>query len=74
MPKKWFQPKEIIGKPRHADVRLGQGKRVAEVVKALGIAEVTYYRWRQGFGGPTVAQAWPLKQVAQAASGEAALQ
>ncbi len=34
MPKKRFQPQEIIGKLRHADVPLGQGK-VAEVVKAL---------------------------------------
>ena len=47
MPKKRCQPKEIIGKARHADVLLGQGKKVAEVVKALGITEVTYYRWRR---------------------------
>lgn len=34
MPKKRFQPEEIIGKLRHADVLLAQGKRVAKVVKA----------------------------------------
>ena len=46
MSKKRFRPEEIIGKLRHADVLLGQGKRVAEVVKVLGVTEVTYYRWR----------------------------
>ena len=30
---------------------LGQGKKIAEVVKALGVTDVTYYRWRQEFGG-----------------------
>ena len=62
MPKKQFQPGENIGKLRHADVLLGQGKRVADVVKALGITEVTYYRWRQEFGGMTTAQAKRLKE------------
>ena len=46
MPTKRFTPEQIIGKLRHADVLLGQGKKVAEIVKALGITDVTYYRWR----------------------------
>ena len=46
MPTKRCQREEIIGKLRHADVLLGQGKKVAEVVKAQGVTEVTYYRWR----------------------------
>jgi transposase len=50
-----FQPEEIIEKLRHADVLLGQGKKVAEVVKALGVTDVTYYRWRQEFGGMSTA-------------------
>ena len=32
MPKKRFQPEEVIGKLRHADVLHGQGKKIAEVV------------------------------------------
>ena len=36
MPRKSFRPEDIIAKLREADVLLGQGKRVAEVVKALG--------------------------------------
>ncbi len=47
MPRKSHRAEEIIAKLREADVLLGQGKRVAEVVKALGVSEVTYYRWRQ---------------------------
>jgi putative transposase len=63
MPKKRFQPEEIIGKRRHADVLLGQGKKVAEIVKARGITDVTSYRWRQEFGGMTTAQAKRLQEL-----------
>ena len=30
---------------------VSQGKPVAEAVRAIGVTEVTYYRWRQEFGG-----------------------
>ena len=63
MPQKRFTPEQIIGKLRHADVLLGQGRKVAEVVKALGVTEVTYYRWRQEYGGMTTAQAKRLKEL-----------
>jgi ABC-type protease/lipase transport system fused ATPase/permease subunit len=51
------------GKLRHADVLLGQRKRVAEVVKAMGVSDVTDSRWRQEFGGMTTAQAKRLKEL-----------
>jgi hypothetical protein len=41
MAKKRFQPEEIIGKLRHAEVLLGQGKKGAEVVKTVGITDLT---------------------------------
>jgi putative transposase len=63
MPKKRFQPEEIIGKLRHADVLLGQGKKIAEVVKALGVTDVTDSRWRQEFGGMSTAQTKRLKEL-----------
>ena len=63
MPRKGYRPEEIIAKLREADVLLGQGKRVAEVVKALGVSEVTYYRWRQEYGGMSVPQARWLKEL-----------
>ena len=42
---------QIIAKLRRADVLLGQGVKVPEICKQLGIAEQTYYRWRQKYGG-----------------------
>ncbi len=45
--KETFSTRRDHGKLRHAKVLLGQGKRAAEVVKALGVAEVTYYRARR---------------------------
>ncbi len=61
MPQKRCTPEEIIGKLRHADVLLGQGKKVTEVVKALGVTDVTYDRWRQEYGGMSTTQAKRLK-------------
>jgi transposase-like protein len=63
MPRKGFRAEEIIAKLREADVLLGQGKKVAEVAKALGVSEVTYYRWRQEYGGMSVSQARRLKEL-----------
>ncbi len=44
-------------------MRLSQGASVAEVVRALAISEVTYYRWRKEYGGMRVEQAKRLKEV-----------
>ena len=63
MAKKRFRPEEIICKLREADVLLSQGKKVVDVIKALGITDVTYYRWRQEFGGMSVSQAKRLKEL-----------
>lgn len=62
MPRERFRPEEIIAKLREADVPPGQGEKVAEVVEALGVSEVTCYRWRQGYGGMSAPQARRLKE------------
>jgi hypothetical protein len=41
MSKKRFTPEEINGKLRHADVLLGQDKKVTEIAKVLGITDIT---------------------------------
>jgi predicted transcriptional regulator YheO len=46
MPQKRYRLEEIIAKLREAEGLLGQGKKVPEVVKVLGISEVSYYRCR----------------------------
>jgi transposase-like protein len=56
-------PEEIIAKLRQAEVLFGEGKKVPEVVKALGVHEVTYYRWRSECGGLKVSQAKRLKDL-----------
>ena len=63
MPQKRYRPEEIIAKLREAEVLLGQGKKVPEVVKAIGVSEVSYYRWRKEYGGLNVSQAKRLKDL-----------
>ena len=63
MPRKTYRPEEIIAKLRQAEVLIGQGKKMPEVVKALGVHEVTYYRWRKEYGGLQVSQAKRLKDL-----------
>jgi transposase-like protein len=47
------QPEEIVAvrRTREVDVLVSQGKSVADAVRTIGVTEVTYYRWRQEFGG-----------------------
>jgi len=51
MKKKGFGAEQIIGKLREAEVLLGQGNRVGEVSRKLGITELTYYRGRREYEG-----------------------
>jgi transposase-like protein len=36
---------------------------VADAVRSIGVTEVTYYRWRQEFGGLKTEQVRRLKQL-----------
>lgn len=54
---------QIIAKLREAEVLLGQGMKMPEVYKRLGVAEQTYYRWRKEYGGLKVNQAKKLKDL-----------
>jgi transposase-like protein len=40
-----------VAKLRQVDVLISQGQTVAEAIRAIGVTEVTYYRWRREFGG-----------------------
>jgi len=50
--KKAHTPEEIVSKLRQVDVLAGQGKAVAETVRAIGVTEATYYRWRAEWASP----------------------
>ena len=49
--RKRHKPEEIVAKLRQVDVLSSQGQSVAEAIRAIGVTEVTYYRWRQEYGG-----------------------
>ena len=51
MPRKRHKPEEIVAKLRQVDVLTSQGQSVAEAIRAIGVTEVTYYRWRREYGG-----------------------
>ena len=61
--KKAHTPEEIVAKLRQAEVLVGQGKTVADAVRAIGVTEPTYYRWRTEFGGLKLDQVKRLKDV-----------
>ena len=48
---KKYTPQQIVSKLRQADVELGKGMTVKEICRKIEIAEQTYYRWRQKYGG-----------------------
>ncbi len=51
MKRKKHTPEQIVAKLRRADILLGEGQPVAQVVQALEVTEATYYRWRKQYGG-----------------------
>ncbi len=63
MARKHYRAEEIIAKLREAEVLLAQGMKVPEVVKTIGVHEVTYYRWRKEYGGMKVSQMKQLKAL-----------
>ena len=54
---------EIVAKLRQVEVLNSQGKTVAEAVRAIGVTEVTYYRWRKEYGGLKGDQVKRLKEL-----------
>ena len=65
MARKHHKPEEIVAKLRQVEVLVGQGKPVAEGVRAIGATEATYYRWRAEYGGLKLDQVKRLKVLEQ---------
>jgi putative transposase len=63
MPCKRDKPEEIVAKLRQVDVLISQGQNVADAVRSIGVTEVTYYRWRQEYGGLKADQVRRLKEL-----------
>ena len=63
MARKRHTAEEIVAKLRQADVLMAQGRQVADAVRAIGVTEVTYYRWRNEYGGLKGDQVKRLKEL-----------
>ena len=57
------KPEEIVAKLRQVDVLTSQGQSVADAIRSIGVSEVTYYRWRQEYGGLKSDQVKRLKEL-----------
>ena len=63
MARKIHTAEEIVSKLRQVDVLMAQGRPVADAVRAIGVTEVTYYRWRNEYGGLKGDQVKRLKEL-----------
>jgi transposase-like protein len=63
MPRKRHTPEEIVAKLRQVDVWSRRARSVADAVRSIGVTEVTYYRWRQEYGGLKTDQVRRLKEL-----------
>ena len=54
---------QIIAKLREAEVLLGKGMPMEEVLRQLAISDATYCKWRKEYGGQRVDQAKRLKEL-----------
>ena len=59
MKRKRFTESQIAFALRQAE----SGTPVAEIIRRLGISEVTFYRWKKKFAGMGVAEIRRLKQL-----------
>ena len=63
MPRKRYTAEEIVAKLRQVDVLVSQGQNIANAIRQIGVSEVTYYRWRQEYGGLKTEQVKRLKEL-----------
>jgi putative transposase len=63
MVRKRHRPEEIVAKLRQVEVLTAQGQSVAEAIRSIGVTEVTYYRWRNEYGGLKGDQVKRLKEL-----------
>ena len=63
MPGKKYTPEEIIRKLREVEVLQGQGMKLDEALRKIGVSRNTYCRWKKEYGGMRVDQAKKLKEL-----------
>ena len=63
MSRRRHTPEQIVRKLREADRLLSEGQLLPEVLKHLEIAEATYHRWRNQYGGMKADDVKRLKEL-----------
>ncbi len=63
MSRRRHTPEQVVRKLREAERLLSEGSELAEVLKHLEIAEATYHRWRNQFGGMKADDVKRLKEL-----------
>jgi len=63
MSRRRHTPEQIVRKLREADRLLSEGQELPKVVKHLEIAEATYHRWRNQYGGMKADDVKRLKEL-----------
>jgi len=63
MARKRHTAEEIVAKLRQVDVLSAQGRPISDAIRAIGVTEVTYYRWRNEYGGLKGDQVKRLKEL-----------
>ena len=56
-------PEQIVRKLREGERLLNEGKDVTEVIRHLEIAEATWNRWRNQYGGMKAPEAKRLREL-----------
>jgi transposase-like protein len=60
---KKHKPEEVVAKLRQVDVLISQGMAIVDAIRSIGVTEVTYYRWRNEYGGLKSDQVKRLKDL-----------
>jgi transposase-like protein len=60
---KRYKPEEIVAKLRQVEVLVSQGQNRVDAIRQIGVSEMTYYRWRQEFGGLKTEELKRLKNL-----------
>ena len=65
MARKRYTAEQIRGFLRQAEVMVGRGSSMEEVLREIDVTANTYYRWRKEYGGLGLDQARRLKDLEQ---------
>ena len=63
MKRKRHSPEQIIAKLREADAMLATGAPIGQICQKLEVAEPTFHRWRNQYGGMKAQEAKRLKEL-----------